>query len=241
MAGDDGDSRGHAPEGKWEFDGDVAEVFDDMLERSIPQYEVMRDLVDDLLERYRVERTAIVDLGSSRGEAVARAIDRHGAHNTWVLVETAPAMLDALHARYGGLEDGGTVKVLDMDLRVDHPPFAASVVLSVLTMQFVPIEHRQGVVTRVHDHLLDGGAFVVVEKVLGDTAPLDEVMVDRYLQMKADNGYSQEDIDRKRLSLEGALVPLTAAWNEDLLRRCGFQHVDCFWRWMNFAGWIAVK
>ncbi len=66
-------------------------------------------------------------------------------------------------------------------------------------------------------------------------------MVNRYLRMKADNGYTQEEIDRKRLSLEGALVPLTAQWNEELLRRCGFQHVDCFWRWMNFAGWVAVK
>jgi hypothetical protein len=30
------------PSERWEFDGDVTEVFDDMLARSIPQYEVMR-------------------------------------------------------------------------------------------------------------------------------------------------------------------------------------------------------
>lgn len=37
---------------------------------------------------------------------------------------------------------------------------------------------------------------------------------------------------------------------EDMLRRsipqydvmrAGFKHVDCFWRWMNFGGWVAVK
>jgi tRNA (cmo5U34)-methyltransferase len=43
------------------------------------------------------------------------------------------------------------------------------------------------------------------------------------------------------LSLEGVLVPVTAAWNEYLLRSAGFSHVDCFWRWMNFAAWVAVK
>ena len=53
--------------------------------------------------------------------------------------------------------------------------------------------------------------------------------------------YTQEEIDRKRLSLEGVLVPVTAAWNEDMLRREGFRNVDCFWRWMNFAAWVAVK
>jgi tRNA (cmo5U34)-methyltransferase len=236
-----GDSRGHLPAGKWEFDASVTQVFDDMLERSVPQYEVMRGLVDDLIEVYRVERTAIVDLGASRGEAIARAIDKHGAHNTWGLVETSPPMLEELQVRFRGLIDCGVLKVFDMDLRREFPPLPASVILSVLTLQFIPIEYRQGVVRRAYQALSPGGAFIVVEKVLGDTAELDEVMVNRYLRMKADNGYTQEEIDRKRLSLEGALVSLTAQWNEELLRRCGFQHVDCFWRWMNFAGWVAVK
>jgi tRNA (cmo5U34)-methyltransferase len=43
------------------------------------------------------------------------------------------------------------------------------------------------------------------------------------------------------LALEGVLVPVTAAWNEQLLKGAGFSQVECFWRWMNFAGWVAVK
>jgi tRNA (cmo5U34)-methyltransferase len=66
-------------------------------------------------------------------------------------------------------------------------------------------------------------------------------MVDLYYKMKSDNGYSQEQIERKRLSLEGVLVPVTAKWNEELLKQAGFKYIDCFWRWMNFAGWIAIK
>jgi tRNA (cmo5U34)-methyltransferase len=66
-------------------------------------------------------------------------------------------------------------------------------------------------------------------------------MVERYYTMKARNGYTQEQIERKRLSLEGVLVPVTAHWNEELLRIAGFTQVDCFWRWMNFAAWIAVR
>ena len=59
--------------------------------------------------------------------------------------------------------------------------------------------------------------------------------------MKANNGYSQDEIDRKRYSLEGVLVPLTAKWKEQLINSAGFRYTDCFWRWMNFAGWIAIK
>jgi hypothetical protein len=70
---------------------------------------------------------------------------------------------------------------------------------------------------------------------------LDERFVEIYLNLKRANGYTREEIDRKRLSLEGVLVPVTARWNEDALRSAGFSSVDCFWRWMNFAAWVAVK
>ncbi len=66
-------------------------------------------------------------------------------------------------------------------------------------------------------------------------------MVACYYSMKADNRHSEEEIDRKRLALEGVLVPVTARWNEELMASAGFQEIDCFWRWMNFAAWVAVK
>ena len=88
---------------------------------------------------------------------------------------------------------------------------------------------------------LPGGALILVEKVLGKSADLDRAMVDVYYAYKRRMGYTQEEIDRKRLSLEGVLVPVTAEWNEDLLRTAGFRRVDCVWRWSNFAAWLALK
>lgn len=235
------DSRGHLPEGKWAFDGAVTDCFDDMLARSIPQYDIMRAAVTALAKRHIQPKTAVVDLGSSRGEALDPLIKEFGAYNRWVAVEVSEPMLAVLRERFKGWIDSGYMDVLNMDLRQEFPPVTASVILSVLTLQFIPIEHRQGVIRAAYQHLTAGGALLLVEKVLGNTADLDDAFVEEYLGLKAANGYTEEEIQRKRLSLEGVLVPLTAEWNEDLLRRCGFQQVDCFWRWMNFAGWVAVK
>ena len=82
---------------------------------------------------------------------------------------------------------------------------------------------------------------VLVEKVLGNTCELDEMLVFKYYQMKKDNFYTQEQIENKRKSLEGVLVPITASWNIDLLKEAGFSQIDCFWRNLNFAGFIAIK
>jgi tRNA (cmo5U34)-methyltransferase len=55
------------------------------------------------------------------------------------------------------------------------------------------------------------------------------------------HGYGEDEIERKRLSLEGVLVPQPAAWNEAVLRDAGFVDVECFWRCLNFAAWVGVK
>jgi tRNA (cmo5U34)-methyltransferase len=229
------------PGEKWSFDGDVTDVFDNMLERSIPQYQVMRKYCYDLACQYAKRNTALVDLGCSRGEAISALVDHFGAQNRFIGVEISEPMLEAARKRFGSLLDAGVVDIRKMDLRTDFPPYPASVILSVLTLQFVPIEYRLKIMKQIYDHLLPGGAFIFVEKILGSSADIDALMVKLYYQLKAENGYTQEQIERKRLSLEGVLVPVTAKWNEEMLQMVGFREVDCFWRWGNFAGWLAVK
>lgn len=236
------ENRDHVlPQDKWEFNAEVTDVFEEMLRRSIPQYEVMRNAVFDIASRFAREKTAIVDLGCSRGDALSPLVARFGAYNRFVGVEVSQPMLAAARKRFQGYIDCGVVSIREMDLRHQFPPDRSSVILSVLTLQFTPIEYRLKIVREAFNALIPGGALILVEKVLGASADLDAMLVDLYYGMKRGNGYSQEEIDRKRLSLEGVLVPVTAAWNEQLLHQCGFSEVDCFWRYLNFAGWVAVR
>jgi tRNA (cmo5U34)-methyltransferase len=229
------------PKGKWTFDDDVTQVFENMLARSIPQYDVMRQLCFQLGAKFAQRDTWIVDLGCSRGDALVPLIDKFGAHNRYLGVEISEPMLAAARERFAGMIQTGIVEVRALDLRKQYPQMKASVTQSILTLQFVPIEYRQMIVQNAFDHLLPGGAFILVEKILGATAKLDALMVESYLDMKREHGYSSDEIERKRLALEGVLVPITARWNEELLHEIGFSEIDCFWRWMNFAGWVAVK
>ncbi len=227
--------------GRWRFDEEVTESFDDMLRRSIPLYAVMRDLVLEVGARYVQHQTDVVDLGCSRGGAIAKMVDRFGAHNRFVGVEVSPPMLAAARSRFQGYINVGVVDIQERDLRHSYPPVRASLTLAVLTLQFTPIEHRLRILADVHRHTLPGGAFILVEKVLGSSADIDARLVELYLDHKRAMGYSEEEIERKRHALEGVLVPVTARWNEELLRGAGFNQVDCFWRHLNFAAWLAVK
>ncbi len=236
-------SVGHRPDGKWTFDEDVTNVFDDMLRRSIPDHDGMRRAVHEVACKYVQPKTSVLDLGCARGTALDRIRDKFGAQVVCVGVDVSAPMVAAARARYALAIENETMRIFEHDLRDRFPPTPAapSVILSVLTLQFVPINYRQQILADAHAALAKGGALVLVEKVLGSDAASDALLVALYHEAKERAGYSREDIDRKKHSLEGVLVPVTARWNEELLSRAGFRSVECFWRALNFAAWVAVK
>jgi tRNA (cmo5U34)-methyltransferase len=233
------------PSGRWEFDASVTRAFDDMLERSIPNYHDMRQLVTKAAVWHADRASAdsstplIVDLGASRGAALQPIVSALGSRADYLACDVSEPMLEACSQRFS--EGEASVEVLRHDLRDGYPTGRrpATAVLSVLTMQFVPMEYRQRLLCEIHGAIEPAGVFVLVEKVLGATAEMDEFLTDSYYDLKREHGYSQEAIDRKRLSLEGVLVPLPASFNESLMTMAGFRHVDCCWAWANFRAWIA--
>ena len=241
----------HTPHenGRWSFDESVTANFDAMLRQSIPDYGNMRELTFNLGRNFINATGGIVDLGASRGEAlapfVALAAEKgESEQNLCYALEISDPMLAVLRERFGECRN---VSVLKKDLRQiddNFSPFLKGrncLILSVLTLQFVPIEYRAKILRKCFNSLQSGGAMLFVEKVLGNTADLDELFVDEYYKLKNGNGYSYEDIQRKKAALEGVMVPMTDSWNREMLRNAGFNQIDCYFRNLNFCALVAIK
>jgi len=226
---------------KWTFDGDVARVFANMLERSIPDYREMRRLTYNLARRFVVPDGLIVDLGVSLGDGLAPLIETFGAQNRYLGVDVSKPMLEAAAERFQGMIKSGLCRIDYHDLRDGYPKARACLTLGVLTVQFVPIEYRMQLLRDLYMHTDPGGALFMVEKVLGATATLDTLLVAEYYDFKRRNGYTEEQIVRKKLALEGVLVPMSMNVNIEMLKEAGFRDVDVYWRSGNFAGFVAIK
>lgn len=229
------------PEGKWEFDASVTDVFDDMLARSIPAYNEMRRLTTALAVSNARKGGVILDLGCSRGSGLKPIIDKLSNGNRYVGVEVSKPMVDAARERFATEIADGVVQIQHLDLRNEFVGDRINVTIIVLTLQFVPIEYRQSLLRRVYTATEPDGIVLVVEKVLGSSAWTQDSFVELYLDHKSANGYTKTQIDTKRKSLEGVLVPLTSEANVSLLESAGFEQVECYWRWLNFAAWIGRK
>lgn len=235
------------PKEKWEFDENVTNCFENMLSRSIPQYELMRESVaslayDMIYADVKKEPFQLLDIGCSNGLMLEKLINKFEGKGYYTGCDISEPMLEKAKYRFLDRIIDKQVNIINCDLRDSFPSGFYDVITSVLSLQFIPIEYRQSIIQKVFNSLsLKNGCFLMVEKVLGNTDTLNKLFVKNYYRMKSDNGYSQEQIERKRLSLEGVLVPVTNDWNIDLLKQAGFRQVDVFWRWMNFVGYIAIK
>jgi tRNA (cmo5U34)-methyltransferase len=100
---------------------------------------------------------------------------------------------------------------------------------------------RDALIRWIYDGMVPGGMLIVMEKVLTNSSDMNRYFIEFYYDFKRRNGYSEEEILKKREALENVLIPYRVDENFELFRRNGFPVVETFFQWYNFAGFMAVK
>jgi len=220
------------------FDGNTAEVFDDMLHRSVPMYGQIQSMVVALAAAFVRDNGVVFDLGCSTGTTlIALASALKGRNARLIGIDSSQPMLDRAAEKAQGLPIEWLP--LHIDEQINLAP--CDVAILTLTLQFIRPLQRQTLLRRICESITPGGCLILVEKVLTDDPAFARLFIDLYHDYKAAHGYSQLEIAQKREALENVLVPYRAAENIEMLRRSGFTEVETFFRWFNFAGFVAKK
>jgi tRNA (cmo5U34)-methyltransferase len=225
----------------FDFGEATAAVFDDMLERSVPEYGELQRMIGELAAVFAEPATRIYDLGCSTGITLETLADAIRAPVELVGVDYSPAMLARARSRLAALEWAGRLTLVEADLNQAVDVENASVVVLNLTLQFVRPLRRDFVIGEINRGLNPNGCLILVEKVLGNDSLFNRTFIRLYTDMKRRNGYSDMEIARKRESLENVLVPYRVDENFELLARNGFNQADVFFKWYNFCGIVGVK
>jgi tRNA (cmo5U34)-methyltransferase len=225
------------------FGKETTAVFDDMLLRSVPYYAEIQRMVAELVSDFAAPGTKIYDLGCSTCNTflnIARTLPA-SADVGFVGLDSSQEMLDKARQKLAEEKFGRPCELVCADfnagVNVDH----ASVVLMILTLQFVRPLVRHKVIESIRAGMTEDGCLILVEKILGENSTFNRLFIKHYYEMKMRNGYSEMEIAQKREALENVLVPYRLEENKALLQEAGFRHVDVFFKWYNFCGIIAIK
>jgi tRNA (cmo5U34)-methyltransferase len=223
---------------QFEFDEEVASVFDDMLNRSVPYYKQMQELTIDFALKFLEENDKVYDLGCSTASTLIELSKHCNKKLNLVGIDNSQAMLNRAtnKCRAFGVE----MDLINADMHsVDL--YEAKLIISNYTLQFIRPLLREKLVKKIYDALTENGIFIFSEKVISSHKVLNKHCIDEYYSFKKNQGYSEFEIAQKREALENVLIPYTQEENLQMIKDAGFSHCEVIFKWVNFATFIAIK
>jgi len=222
---------------QFEFDEEVAAVFDDMLSRSVPFYEQSQEITRFFALKALEEGGIMYDLGCSTASLLISIAKQNskakliGLDNSEAMLEQAAKKAHAFNAE---------IELLNADI-LEYKYEKADVFVSNYTLQFIRPLVREELVKKISDALNKDGVFIFSEKVISHHPKLNKDLIEHYYEFKKQQGYSEFEISQKREALENVLVPYSEEENIKMAKNAGFSHCEVVFRWANFATFIAIK
>lgn len=227
--------------GKFTFDEKVANVFDDMLSRSIPFYSETQKIIAGIAADYYKNGSKIYDLGCSTGTTIL---------NLCSVIDDPDLKIIGIDSS-APIVEKGKKKIIDLDLQdkvdlitadiMETEIKNATVVIMNYTLQFIEPESRKLLVKRIFDSLDNGGILILSDKVLEKDELISNLFIEKYHDFKKLMGYSDMEIAKKREALSKVLIPCTIDEEHDFLNEAGFERISILFKWFNFVSFLALK
>ena len=226
----------------FDFDEKVAEVFPDMIQRSVPGYGTMISTIGILAAKYAQPSSRCYDLGCSLGAVSLSMRQRINQPDCKIIaVDNSEAMVErGMELLASDSSSRVPVEMVCADIQ-DIAIENASVVVLNFTLQFIPLAHRLALITRIYQGLKQGGVLILSEKMAFDDQVKQDFHTEAHHDFKRANGYSDLEISQKRTALERVMIPESLTCHKQRLQDAGFSMSEVWFQCFNFASMIAIK
>lgn len=223
------------------FNERVAQVFDNMLDRSVPFYEEVILSIARIVRAILKDGDTIVDLGCATGSTLMSLSSLLADKQfNYIGIDNSAAMLEKAQCKAEMFSKKDTVHFIEQDILDMDQPETSAFILN-YTLQFIRPLHREKFLKTLFSKLRPGGICILSEKTISHHPGLNRTFIDIYHSFKQEKGYSELEIAKKREALENVLIPCSLEENLSMLKSAGFVEIEPFFQWFNFASILAVK
>jgi tRNA (cmo5U34)-methyltransferase len=226
--------------GDFTFDDQVANVFPDMIKRSVPGYSNIVQAIGMITEKYAKPNTNLYDLGCSLGACTLELRNNapfgctvYGIDNSEAMITRASENMKAYKSQ--------TKTIIELGDVTKYPMQNASIIVLNFVLQFIAPNLRDKLIKDIYDALIPGGILVLSEKFKFNDESIQNTLFNLHLDFKKANGYSDLEISQKRNAIENVLIPETIVAHKQRLANAGFTHSDVWFQCFNFGSIIAIK
>jgi len=155
-------------------------------------------------------------------------------------VDNSEAMVDKCRQTFKSYMPGADATCRQEDIR-QFGISDASVVVINFTLQFLPPEDRQAVLTNIYKGMRPGGVLILSEKTRLEDEERNQMRDALYHQFKTANGYSELEISQKRSALEKVMKLDTSETHEERLCKAGFSQPMQWFQCFGFISLMAIR
>lgn len=210
-----------------EFSFDTIENFDEHIDLSIPNYSTLVETVIGLSRYFVQDETSVVDIGCSTGKLL-EAIHHNGRK---IGVDVSDNLLP---------KSNESVEYINEDLATFNDYTNSSLVISLFTLQFIDQPLRQSIINRVANGLVEGGAFIMAEKIIAPTGKEQEMFGFLHYDHKL-KSFEADEILAKERTLRRIMRPITSLENKEMVESSGLANGMMLWKFLNFEAWLYIK
>jgi len=227
-----------ASDTRWSFAGSTPKAFDSHVNKSVPLYQEGHRLIHGFIDFFSRPGGTIIDVGCSTGTLLESLARKPVASKvSFIGYDIEADMVRQARVTCANL-DNVTVRQGDAQ-SIDYADSTA--VIMYYTLQFVSKGQRETVLRRAVSGLRAGGALLLFEKTLACDARTQDMVNQLYMDFKRANGFDNNEIYNKTLSLRSVMEPQPSEDTHALLRACGFSSVLTVQKYLAFEGILAIK
>ena len=232
------DNNIEASKSSWSFASDkVASNFDNHIRKSVPFYSEGQDLITTMSDFFTSEDSIYYDLGCSTG-ALTRKVNSKNQHKNIKSIGIDNSKQMIIEAKKNSLNKGCIFKFGDI---TEFKFKKANLITSFYTIQFIHPSIRVELIKNIYKSLNWGGGFFLFEKTRASDARYQDLITTSYFEYKQNNGFQNEEIFNKYMSLSGVLEPFSDNGNLEILQAGGFNDIEIIFKYAPFTGYLAVK
>lgn len=230
-----------ADRANWKFNGEVVDLFDDHISRSVPLYKEGHDLICDMSDFFIKPDSLCYEVGCSTGTLTLKLAihNQKKPEARFIGIDIEKDMIKKASGKATKIKGLNVSFIADdvIELEMDN----ADLIVCYYTVQFINTSVRQKLIDKLYSKLNWGGALLLFEKVHGADARFQDILSALYSDYKIRQGYSADEIIAKSRSLKGVLEPFSTQGNLDMLKRAGFVDINTVQKYLCFEGFLAIK
>ena len=225
----------------FQFNQAVVYVFPDMINRSVPSYQLIIDGIGAISAKYMTDGCRVYDLGCSLGSATLSVAKHNQGKQIHIdAIDNSAAMVERCAQHISAFNFDASIDVHKGDITaIDYHP--CRLIVMNFTLQFISPEQRQELINKLYKALEPGGLLIVSEKITDKDDTLNDLLSSLHLDFKRDNGYSELEISQKRSALENVMILDSIDCHHQRFENAGFASSTVWFQHFNFVSFCAYK